>query len=272
MSELATAAGLNVKLFYSSPNRCEDWTNVIHFTPISCKTRSLEGASRCYRSPHGFRRRRSLQARLPRHCRPLPRTLPATSLSPPATSGRGRSPGFFCRQMVTHGRPSWLLVFIAISFSLPARSAISTSTPTPPLQWLNITQLLSGPSAPPLKGASLGYDETTRTLIVFGGESESGFPTSTTYLYVLCLCPSITKSNAYRTCSLNLDSLIWTVPTPPTGLDGAPPPRSGAINGFDWAANQRQCHLVIGGRDSNGNGLSDVWVRVGKLTLPPKPS
>lgn len=150
-----------------------------------------------YRSPHGFQGRRSLQARLPRYCRPLPRTLPATSLSPPATFSRGRSPRFFCMQMVTHGRPSWLLVFIAISFSLPARSTISTSTPTPPLQWLNITQLLSGPGAPPLKDASLGYDETTRTLIVFGGESESGFPTSTTYLCVPCPCPSTTKANAF---------------------------------------------------------------------------
>ncbi|KAF9651158.1 hypothetical protein BDM02DRAFT_980375 [Thelephora ganbajun] len=142
--------------------------------------------------------------------------------------------------MVTHGCPSWLSVFTAISFSLPVWSVISTSTPTPPLQWLNITRLLSGPSAPPLKGASIGYDETTRTLLVFGGESESGFPTSTTYL-------------------LNLDSLIWTVPTPPTGLDGAPPPRSSAISGFDWAANQRQCHIVIGGRGTDGDGLSDVW-------------
>lgn len=170
--------------------------------------------------------------------------------------------------MVTHGRPSWLWVFIAISFSLPARSAISTSTPTPPLQWLNITQLLSGPSAPPLKGASIGYDETTRTLIVFGGESESGFPTSGTYLCVPSPCPGISKANAYSACSLNLDSLIWTVPTPPTGLNGAPPPRSGAISGFDWAANQRQCHLVIGGRDSDGSGLSDIWVCVGVVTLP----
>lgn len=76
--------------------------------------------------------------------------------------------------------------------------------------------------------------------------------------------PGTTKANAHHTYSLNLDSLIWTVPTPPTGLNDAPPPRSGAISGFDWAANQRQCHLVIGGRDSDGNGLSDVWVCVGK--------
>ena len=191
------------------------------------------------------------------------RTLPATPSSPPATSSRGRlclSPDPFRQQMVTRSRPPWLLVFTAVSFSLPVQSAISTSTPTPPLQWLNITSLLNGPSAPPLKGASIGYDETTRTLLVFGGESESGFPTASTYLFVSFQCPGISEANTYFTPSLNLDSLIWSVPTPPTGLSGAPPPRSSAISGFDGAANQRQCHIVVGGRGSDGSGLSDVWV------------
>ena len=195
-----------------------------------------------------------------RHRRPSLRTLPATSLSPPATPSRGRlrpSPDPFRRQMVTHSHP-WLLVFATISFPLSVWSAISTNTPTPPLQWLNITSLLSGPSAPPLTGASIGYDETTRTLLVFGGQSASGFPTSATYLCVFFLRSDALKTDTYH--SLNLDSLIWTVPTPPTGLDDTPPPRSRAINGFDSAANQRQCHIVIGGRGSDGNGLSDVWV------------
>lgn len=175
----------------------------------------------------------------------------------------------FPKQMVTHGRPSWLLVFAAIRFSLPGWSAISTNTPTPPLQWLNITRLLNGPGAPPLKGASMGYDETTRTLLVFGGESASGFPTSTTYLCAPFLYPGLPEANAYCTRSLNLDSLIWSVPTPPTGLDGAPPPRSSAISGFDMAANQRQCHIVVGGQGSDGNGLSDVWVSDSWITLLP---
>ena len=127
------------------------------------------------------------------------RTLPATSSSPPATSSRGRlrfSPDFFRKQMVTRNRPTWFLVFTAVNLSLPVLSAISTSTPTPPLQWLNITRLLSGSGAPPLKGASIGYDETVRTLIVFGGESESGFPTSTTYLCVRSIFSDIPESNA----------------------------------------------------------------------------
>jgi hypothetical protein len=63
--------------------------------------------------------------------------------------------------------------------------SISTSTPVPPLQWINLTGLLQGPSAPPLKDASIGYDNTTRTLIIFGGESQGGLPQQQTYLSVL---------------------------------------------------------------------------------------
>lgn len=81
--------------------------------------------------------------------------------------------------------------------------------------------------------------------------------------------PSLTEANTYHTRSLNLDSFIWTVPTPPSGLDGAPPPRSSAIGALDWAANQRQCHIIIGGQGSDGNGLSDVWVSVGFDMSPP---
>lgn len=167
-----------------------------HFYPsfaLLRATLSLASARRIPKPPpppHGFRCRRSrpvkIQASLGNEPPVIP-NLPTTLLSTPATSSRGRlclSPAFFCEQMVTHSRPSWLLVFTVVGFSLPVWSAISTSTPTPPLQWLNITASLSGPSAPPLKGASIGYDETTRTLVVFGGESESGFPTSATYLCV----------------------------------------------------------------------------------------
>jgi hypothetical protein len=64
---------------------------------------------------------------------------------------------------------------------------ISTSTPVPPLQWLNISALLSGPSPPPLKDSTIAYDETTRSLVIFGGESEGGFVQSQTYLSVLAL-------------------------------------------------------------------------------------
>jgi hypothetical protein len=81
------------------------------------------------------------------------------------------------------------LIFLCFCYLFPLRPAraqsISTSTPVPPLQWINITGLLQGPSAPPLKDASIGYDNTTRTLIIFGGESQGGLPQQQTYLSVL---------------------------------------------------------------------------------------
>jgi hypothetical protein len=59
---------------------------------------------------------------------------------------------------------------------------ISTSIEVPPLQWINLTGLLNGPAPPPLKDASIGYDEGSRMLVVFGGESQQGLPQSQTYL------------------------------------------------------------------------------------------
>ena len=82
------------------------------------------------------------------------------------------------------------LIFLSSScFLLPLQSvhaqSISTSTPVPPLQWINLTGLFQGPAAPPLKDASIGYDNTTRTLIIFGGESQGGIPQQRTYLCVI---------------------------------------------------------------------------------------
>lgn len=79
------------------------------------------------------------------------------------------------------------LIFLSSScFLLPLQSAhaqsISTSTPVPPLQWINLSGLLQGSAAPPLKDASIGYDNTTRTLLIFGGESQGGIPQQQTYL------------------------------------------------------------------------------------------
>lgn len=59
--------------------------------------------------------------------------------------------------------------------------SLSTNTPVPPLQWLELTDLLSGPAPPGLKDASIGYDDTSRTLIIFGGESNN-FVQQQTYL------------------------------------------------------------------------------------------
>ncbi|KLO10239.1 hypothetical protein SCHPADRAFT_856821 [Schizopora paradoxa] len=115
----------------------------------------------------------------------------------------------------------------------------ATNTPVPPLQWIELTSLLTGSAPPPMKYASIGYDSTSGTVLVFGGES-NGFPTQQTYL-------------------LNTSSLIWTTPSPPNGLSVKPPPRSEAISGQDFAASNRHGHIVIGGKGQDGSPLSDAW-------------
>ncbi|KXN90240.1 hypothetical protein AN958_04031 [Leucoagaricus sp. SymC.cos] len=118
---------------------------------------------------------------------------------------------------------------------------ISTSTPLPPLQWINLSPILQGTAPPPpLKDAAIGYDDISRNIIIFGGESESGFAQGQTYL-------------------LNLDTLSWSVPSPPPGLQQTPPARSVAIAGEDFAASNRHAFVIVGGKGSNGKALSDVW-------------
>ncbi|TFK75923.1 hypothetical protein BDN72DRAFT_809719 [Pluteus cervinus] len=139
--------------------------------------------------------------------------------------------------------PSLPLVLLHLLLLIPAVTPqnISTSTPIPPLQWINLSNLVQGSSPPPpLKDAAIGYDETSRSLIIFGGESESGFVQSQTYL-------------------LNLDTLTWSKPSPPANLQRSPAARSAAIAGIDFAASNRHGFVVIGGKASDGTGLGDVW-------------
>ncbi|KAF9568914.1 hypothetical protein CPC08DRAFT_279667 [Agrocybe pediades] len=126
-------------------------------------------------------------------------------------------------------------------FLLVHAQNISTTTPVPPLQWINLSPFLQGSShPPPLRDASVGYDETSRSLIIFGGLSSSGVPQSQTYL-------------------LNLDTLTWSTPSPPPNLQRSPPSRSAALSGVDFAASNRHGFVVIGGMGVDGNALSDVW-------------
>ncbi|KAF7352797.1 hypothetical protein MVEN_01246500 [Mycena venus] len=137
------------------------------------------------------------------------------------------------------GRQVFSLLAV-LAFALHVHAALSVD-PVPPFQWLNLNALLHGTTQPPgLKDAAMGYDETTRSLIIFGGEASSAVPQSQTYL-------------------LNLDSLNWSIPTPPATLQRTPPARSAAVSGIDAAASNRNGFIVIGGKGGDGTALSDVW-------------
>ncbi|KIY49182.1 hypothetical protein FISHEDRAFT_58127 [Fistulina hepatica ATCC 64428] len=98
----------------------------------------------------------------------------------------------------------------------------------------------SGNAPPALMNAAMGYDETSRNLIIFGGESSGGFPQSDTYL-------------------LDMNTLVWSSPDPPSTLQDSPPARSAPIFGSDFAASYRQGFVVVGGKSSDDSVVSDVW-------------
>lgn len=80
---------------------------------------------------------------------------------------------------------AFLFAFVFASYFVRSYAqSISSDTPVPPLQWINLTGLVSGSPPPALKDASIGYDDTSRTLIIFGGESQTGIPQSQTHLCV----------------------------------------------------------------------------------------
>ncbi|KAG6814168.1 hypothetical protein H0H92_000844 [Tricholoma furcatifolium] len=155
-------------------------------------------------------------------------------------------------------------LFTTCFFLAVHAQSISTNTPVPPLQWINLSPLLQGSSSPPpLKNAAIGYDETrhvhlkfttlqaahftliywptlSRSLIIFGGVSSTGIAQSQTYL-------------------LNLDGLTWSVPNPPSYLTQIPPARSAVISGLDSAASNRRGFLIAGGVGLDSDDLTDVW-------------
>ncbi|KAH7879795.1 hypothetical protein F5879DRAFT_930691 [Lentinula edodes] len=131
--------------------------------------------------------------------------------------------------------------FLRLFFLFLALCSAVHSQSVPPLQWLNITNLLQGSAKPiALKDAVIGYDSDSSTVVIFGGESSSGIPQSVTYL-------------------LDTQSLSWVTANSPTGLTTAPPARSGAVSGDDFAASNRHGFIVIGGKGNNNEPLSDVW-------------
>ena len=139
--------------------------------------------------------------------------------------------------------------FLALSYllSLAFAQNPSTNTQVPPLQWIDLSDLTSGSPPPGLKYASMGFDSTSQTVIVFGGEAAGGIATQQTYLYELLSlfsliyqCSTFIASIPILTpqCSLNLSSLAWSPPVPPNNLDSKPPARSAAIGGSDFAASK----------------------------------
>ncbi|EKM59169.1 uncharacterized protein PHACADRAFT_86460, partial [Phanerochaete carnosa HHB-10118-sp] len=144
---------------------------------------------------------------------------------------------------LSHPVASTTLFFLisSVSFLQASAQSISTNTPVPPLQWINLTGLLTGPGPGPLKDASIGYDPAHQDLIIFGGESAQGIPQAQTYL-------------------LDLQTLTWSQPTAPDDTPAqSPPARSAAISGQDLAASYRNGHVVIGGRGNDGEPLNDTW-------------
>jgi hypothetical protein len=114
--------------------------------------------------------------------------------------------------------PGWIPLLLVLC--LDNIATVSSQTSVPPLQWIELTSLLKGNQPPALKDASIGYDQTSNTLILFGGE-QNNVPQSNTYL-------------------LNLLNFTWRAPSPPSNLPApllrSPPPRSAAIFGTDSAA------------------------------------
>lgn len=54
-----------------------------------------------------------------------------------------------------------LSLYLSFCLRIATAQSISTNTPLPPLQWINLSPFLQGSTAPPpLKDAALGYDES----------------------------------------------------------------------------------------------------------------
>ena len=74
-----------------------------------------------------------------------------------------------------------IAIVLYSSFAVVQSQQISTNTPVPPLQWIQLTNLIGGNPPASLKDASIGYDEVSRKLVIFGGEPSPGNAVSATY-------------------------------------------------------------------------------------------
>lgn len=143
---------------------------------------SLPKSNRAWEEPDTVRRRRR-QLVFARYYVGPPRALPALVVVVVVAAVVGlKSLRAMARRFARRPSPAFLLPFALFLSSCLAQNP-ATNTPVPPLQWIELTSLLTGSVPPPMKYASIGYDSTSGTVLVFGGES-NGFPTQQTYLCV----------------------------------------------------------------------------------------
>lgn len=141
------------------------------------------------------------------------------------------------------------LFFFSIHFFF--LSVLAQLTQVPPLQWINLSNLLRGSSQPPpLRDAAMGYDDTR--LVSHPSKSSLSLHFAVVRSSFLEAWPRVAFPSQKLTCRsciltstlytyilrLNLETLIWSSPSPPTTLQTTPPPRSAAISGGDFAASK----------------------------------
>ena len=73
-------------------------------------------------------------------------------------------------------------LLLSLAFLSPSLAqSPSTNLPVPPLQWIDLSPRITGSGPPAVRDASIGFDESIRPLIVFGGEV-NGIPGQQTFL------------------------------------------------------------------------------------------
>ena len=102
----------------------------------------------------------------------VPNTNKADLAALPSTAVRSRQPGSLSPPVQAAHRQCQrrmsLLTVLLFAGCLQSVASNSTTTTVPPLQWLELTDLLGGDKPPPLIDASIGYDETTRRCLTLG--------------------------------------------------------------------------------------------------------
>ena len=143
------------------------------------------------------------------------------------------------------------MAFFFFSIHFFCLSVLAQLTQVPPLQWINLSNHLQGSSQPPpLRDAAMGYDDTRLVFHAFKSFLFSHFTVvQSSFLEawprvafpsrrLICRSCILTPTLYTYILRLNLETLIWSSPSPPTTLQTTPPPRSAVISGGDFAASK----------------------------------